>query len=229
MGFLCRYGACLISGTPKYFQGHQFRGNLSSPCQPGKMSMPISKQCWKTCTSLVPQEPQSVFCLTNKAGIGSRIDLDSNCETQCLSYSQLWPVFGSNWTKQSIKCLYHFKMKYQPPSSYYLHKMLSHPSYSHLISLTTSSFQAGSPVCQFCHRTDSHPVGFAEGLILLWFKTCIIAASSCIMCVKKQSQMSELTESSITLFSLMCWIMSRSLGHIYTADEETSAWAGVGW
>lgn len=36
----------------------------------------------------MPQERQSVFCLTNKAGIGSRIDLDSKSESQCLSYSQ---------------------------------------------------------------------------------------------------------------------------------------------
>lgn len=43
MGFLCRYVACLISGTPKCFQGHQFRGNLSSSCQPGKLSLPVSK------------------------------------------------------------------------------------------------------------------------------------------------------------------------------------------
>lgn len=84
---------------------------------------------------------------------------------------------------------------------------MSHPFYSHLISLMVSSFQAGSPVCQLCHKTDSWPVGFIEGLILLWFKTCVVAALSCIMCVKKwvhtMSQKSELSESPVTFFSLV--------------------------
>lgn len=71
-----------------------------------------------------------------------------------------------------------------------------------------SNFQANSHVCRLCHRTDSHPVGFVQGLILLWFKTCIVAASCCIMCVKKQVQTmslkSELTEGPTkALFILM--------------------------
>lgn len=88
-----------------------------SLCQPEKSSMPIKKQCWKTCTLLCLRKV-SVFCLTNKTGVGSQIDLDSNSETMCLSSSHLWPVFGSNWTKLSIKCLYHFLMKFQSHSKH---------------------------------------------------------------------------------------------------------------
>lgn len=108
IGFLCGYVACLISGTPKCFQVRQLSGNLAS-LSASNIERFAPYLCTRNLTVFL------VLQIKEEWKVG---DLDTNSETQCLSYSQLQLVIGSNCIRPSIKGLYHFRQKYQPPSKH---------------------------------------------------------------------------------------------------------------